>query len=119
MPTYEYQCTKCGDVFEVFQSIKASPLRKSDCKRCGEKRPVRRLVGAGGAVLFKGSGFYETDYRSESYKKAVKAEGKKKEGGGSSDGADKAPATTKSGEKQQASRASDGGDRSKPPSKGE
>lgn len=74
MPTYEYQCEECGSVFDVFQSIKAQPLRKADCETCGEKRKVRRLIGTGGAVIFKGSGFYQTDYRSESYKKAAKAE---------------------------------------------
>ncbi len=75
MPTYEYQCTACGTVFDVFQSIKAAPLRKTVCESCGEKRPVRRLIGTGGAVIFKGSGFYQTDYRSDSYKNAAKADG--------------------------------------------
>ncbi len=74
MPTYEYQCSSCGSVFDVFQSIKAAPLRKAECETCGEKRPVRRLIGTGGAVIFKGSGFYQTDYRSEGYKKAAKSE---------------------------------------------
>lgn len=76
MPTYEYQCTKCGRVFEVFQSITAKPKRRipTDCKRCNNMAPVQRLIGCGAGVLFKGSGFYETDYRSESYKKAAKAE---------------------------------------------
>ena len=60
MPTYEYQCTACGHSFEKFQSIKASRLRK--CPKCG-KFKLRRLIGSGGAVLFKGSGFYETDYK--------------------------------------------------------
>jgi putative FmdB family regulatory protein len=74
MPTYEYECTKCGEKFDVFQSIKARPLRRAECAGCGVARPVRRLVSAGGAVIFKGSGFYQTDYRSEGYKKAAKAE---------------------------------------------
>ncbi|MBN2563842.1 MAG: zinc ribbon domain-containing protein [Phycisphaerae bacterium] len=74
MPTYEYECRTCGETFDVFQSIKASPMRRAQCPACGGVRPVRRLVGTGGAILFKGSGFYETDYRSESYKKAAKAE---------------------------------------------
>ncbi|MCB9852548.1 MAG: zinc ribbon domain-containing protein [Phycisphaerales bacterium] len=74
MPTYEYQCGDCGSVFDVFQSIKAQPLRKADCENCGEKTKVRRLIGTGGAVIFKGSGFYQTDYRSDSYKKAATAE---------------------------------------------
>lgn len=75
MPTYEYQCTECGSVFDVFQSIKAAPLKKADCESCGAKRPVKRLIGTGGAVIFKGSGFYQTDYRSESYKSAAKSDG--------------------------------------------
>ncbi|GAG07890.1 unnamed protein product [marine sediment metagenome] len=67
MPTYEYLCENCGHEFERFQSITAGPLRK--CPRCN-KRTLKRLVGSGAGVIFKGSGFYETDYRSESYKKA-------------------------------------------------
>ncbi|MCZ6815355.1 MAG: zinc ribbon domain-containing protein [Planctomycetota bacterium] len=82
MPTYEYECKKCGSTFDIFQSIKASPLGKAACEKCGTVRPVRRLIGTGGGVIFKGSGFYQTDYRSESYKKAAKAE---KESSGSSD----------------------------------
>src|SRR3990172_7905053 len=87
MPTYEYECTQCGRRFEVFQSIKAKPHRKldTDCDRCDHRAPVRRLIGAGGGLLFKGSGFYQTDYRSESYKKAAEADkpstdGKKDDG---------------------------------------
>ena len=74
MPTYDYRCRECGEVFEVFQSITASPLRKADCESCGQKTTVQRLIGTGGAVIFKGSGFYQTDYRSEGYKNAAKAE---------------------------------------------
>jgi putative FmdB family regulatory protein len=73
MPTYEYECDACGHTFEKFQSIKARPLRT--CPSCG-KRKVRRLLGTGGAVIFKGSGFYATDYRSSSYQRdAKKAKG--------------------------------------------
>jgi len=71
MPTYEYQCGKCGYEFEQLQSITAKPLRK--CPVCG-KRELKRLIGTGAGVIFKGTGFYETDYRSESYTKAEKAE---------------------------------------------
>lgn len=71
MPTYEYECKKCGHTFEEFQSIKAEPLEKCNKKGCRGK--VRRLVGGGAGLLFKGSGFYITDYRSEGYKKAAKA----------------------------------------------
>ncbi len=71
MPTYEYMCEKCGYEFEQFQGITAKALRK--CPRCG-RMGLRRLIGAGAGIIFKGSGFYETDYRSESYKKAEKSE---------------------------------------------
>lgn len=71
MPTYDYICEDCGYEFEQFQSITAGPLRK--CGECG-KASLKRLIGSGSAVIFKGSGFYETDYRSESYKKAEKSE---------------------------------------------
>jgi len=71
MPTYEYACDNCGHEFERFQSITAQPLKR--CPLCGENR-LQRLIGAGGGVIFKGSGFYVTDYRSESYKKAAEAE---------------------------------------------
>jgi putative FmdB family regulatory protein len=66
MPTYEYICGNCGYEFEQFQSITARPLRK--CPECG-KANLKRLIGCGSGVIFKGSGFYETDYRSEGYKK--------------------------------------------------
>ncbi len=78
MPTYEYACTECDHQFEQFQSITASPLR--DCPKCG-RRKLRRLIGTGGGVLFRGSGFYQTDYRSESYRKAAEAEAKAAPGG--------------------------------------
>jgi len=74
MPTYEYQCTRCGETFELFQSITERPKRtvKTEVKKCGCDAPVTRLIGMGGGVLFKGDGFYQTDYRSESYKNAAK-----------------------------------------------
>jgi|SRR6516162_697225 putative FmdB family regulatory protein len=71
MPTYEYQCDACEHNFDEFQSINDKPLKK--CPKCG-KAKLRRVFGAGAAILFKGSGFYQTDYRSESYKAAAKAE---------------------------------------------
>ena len=73
MPTYDYICESCGCEFEQFQSITAKPLRT--CPKCG-KRELKRLIGAGAGVIFKGSGFYQTDYRSESYKKAQESEKK-------------------------------------------
>jgi putative FmdB family regulatory protein len=72
MPTYEYECDTCGLVFEEFQSITAPPLTK--CKKEGCPGAVRRLISPGAGFIFKGSGFYSTDYRSENYKKAAAAE---------------------------------------------
>jgi len=66
MPTYEYVCNHCKKKIDVFQSIKEKPKRK--CPSCG-KNGLKRLMGLGSGIIFKGSGFYETDYRSESYKK--------------------------------------------------
>lgn len=71
MPTYDYVCDACDHKFELFQSITAEPEKK--CPECG-KRKLRRLIGAGAAIVFKGSGFYQTDYRSESYKKRAEAD---------------------------------------------
>jgi putative FmdB family regulatory protein len=71
MPTYEYHCDACEHHFDEFQSINDKPLKK--CPACGKPK-LRRVFGAGAAILFKGSGFYQTDYRSESYKSAAKAE---------------------------------------------
>ena len=71
MPTYDYVCDGCGHAFELFQSM--TDAVKKSCPKCG-KRKLRRLIGAGGAIMFKGSGFYKTDYRSDSYKKAAAAD---------------------------------------------
>lgn len=71
MPTYDYLCDACGHEFEAFESITADP--RKDCPECKQPK-LRRKIGPGAAILFKGSGFYQTDYRSESYKKAAKAE---------------------------------------------
>jgi len=73
MPTYEYICRACGHEFEEFQSIKAAPV--AVCPKCRKKK-VERKIGIGGAVIFKGGGFYETDYRSESYRSGEEAERK-------------------------------------------
>ncbi|MFM8497330.1 MAG: FmdB family zinc ribbon protein [Planctomycetia bacterium] len=78
MPTYDYVCDGCGHAFELFQSM-TDPVKKT-CPKC-KKSKLRRLIGAGGAIVFKGSGFYKTDYRSESYKKGAAADsGGKAEG---------------------------------------
>jgi putative FmdB family regulatory protein len=79
MPTYDYECDACGHEFELFQGINDPVQRK--CPKCG-KLKLRRLFGTGAAVVFKGSGFYQTDYRSDSYKKAAEKENKGAEGGG-------------------------------------
>ena len=68
MPTYEYKCSACNHSFELFQSIKARSVRK--CPQCGMLK-VKRKIGIGAGVIFKGSGFYQTDYRSESYRKGA------------------------------------------------
>ena len=96
MPTYDYRCDACEHEFEHFQSMTASALRK--CPSCG-KLKLRRLIGTGAGIIFKGSGFYETDYRSDSYKKAAKAEKNSSSGGAteststSSDKAESKPAS--------------------------
>jgi len=71
MPTYDYKCNACGHTFEEFQSMSAPHLKK--CPKCG-KLKLERLIGTGAALMFKGSGFYITDYRSDSYKKAAEAD---------------------------------------------
>jgi putative FmdB family regulatory protein len=71
MPTYDYICDGCGHEFEAYESIKADPQKA--CPECKTDR-LRRKIGAGAAILFKGSGFYQTDYRSDSYKKSASAD---------------------------------------------
>ena len=76
MPTYEYVCEKCGHQFELFQSMNDQPLAVCPENLCARKRwgkgPVKRQVGRGGGLIFKGSGFYSTDYRSDKYNEAAK-----------------------------------------------
>ncbi len=71
MPTYDYECDACDHKFELYQSITADP--EKTCPKC-KKKKLRRLIGTGGAIVFKGSGFYQTDYRSETYKKSASAD---------------------------------------------
>jgi putative FmdB family regulatory protein len=91
MPTYEYSCEKCGQTFEAFQSMRDEPFRECPKELCRLPKwghgKVKRLLGTGAGIIFKGSGFYTTDYRSESYKEAAKKESpsKKPEGGEKSD----------------------------------
>ncbi len=84
MPTYDYRCKKCDHAWELFQSITAKPVRK--CPECG-KLSAKRMIGPGAGIIFKGSGFYQTDYRSDSYKKGAEAAKKSEEkASGKSDG---------------------------------
>ena len=110
MPTYDYVCDACEHAFEEFQSFSEEVLSK--CPKCGKKK-LRRLFGSGAAILFKGSGFYETDYRSESYKSGAKAEQeatKPKSDGESANGTAKseakpAPSNGKAGTKGKAAKS--------------
>jgi putative FmdB family regulatory protein len=90
MPTYDYACDACKHEFEQFESISVEPQKK--CPKC-KKNKLRRLFGAGGGLIFKGSGFYQTDYRPDSYKKAAEADKPKTE---SSDSSSKDSSSTKS-----------------------
>jgi len=101
MPTYDYECDACGHKFELFQSITENAKKK--CPSC-KKSKLRRLFGTGAAIVFKGSGFYQTDYRSDSYKKDASA--------------DKPAAPSDSGSSSSSSSKSDGGSSSKPKSDG-
>ena len=102
MPTYEYKCTACGHAFERFQSITAEPIKR--CPECG-KAKVKRLIGTGAGLIFKGSGFYITDYRDAGYKEKAKAEsgaagggeGKADAKGESKPGGEAAPAAASGG----------------------
>ncbi len=109
MPTYDYECDACGHRFEEFQTISADPLTK--CPQC-KKKKLRRLFGTGAALMFKGSGFYQTDYRSEGYRKAAAADGGSKGDSGSSgsssgsDGAKSSSSETKSSSESKSSKSS-------------
>lgn len=94
MPTYDYECDACGHRFELFQSISADPEKK--CPEC-KKLKLRRLIGTGAAVMFKGSGFYQTDYRSDSYKKSASADSKTTSSGGSSSSSESSGSSSSSG----------------------
>jgi putative FmdB family regulatory protein len=96
MPTYDYECDACAHKFEQYQGINDPKLTK--CPNC-KKQKLRRLIGTGAAIMFKGSGFYQTDYRSESYKKAAAADKPASE----SSSSDSKPAETKSSSDSKAS----------------
>jgi putative FmdB family regulatory protein len=86
MPTYDYSCEKCGKNFEAFQSMRDQPFRTCPKEHCQQKKwgkgTVKRLLGTGAGLIFKGSGFYTTDYRSNSYKEGAKKEAPATSGGG-------------------------------------
>ena len=105
MPTYEYICKACDHEFEEFQSITAPPLKK--CPACAKPK-LQRKIGTGAGIIFKGSGFYETDYRSDSYKKAEKADkesGKPAEAKSDATPASKSDSGTKAGAEKSAGNA--------------
>ena len=94
MPTYEYECKHCAHRFDQFQSITAEPLKK--CPSCS-RRQLQRLIGGGAGLIFKGSGFYITDYRSDNYKAGAKAEpgsGSSSSGNGKSTSGDSGSSTS-------------------------
>lgn len=108
MPTYDYECTACGVTFELFQPITEparKKLKKSDPKPCDCNAPVRRLIGTGGGIIFKGSGFYQTDYRGESYKKAEKADKESSSSKSTSESSE----SSKSSDSKQSGKKSGGG----------
>jgi putative FmdB family regulatory protein len=104
MPTYEYECQKCGHRFEEFQSMKDEPLKK--CPVC--KGKVKRLIGAGAGLLFKGSGFYITDYRSSGYSDKQKKDAGPA-GGGEKSGGEKSGGEKSGGEKSGGDKGRGGG----------
>ncbi|MCU0715846.1 MAG: zinc ribbon domain-containing protein [Pirellula sp.] len=106
MPTYDYECDACNHKFELYQSISAEP--EKTCPEC-KKKKLRRLIGTGGAVMFKGSGFYQTDYRSDSYKKAASSDSKSTSSDSSSAPASSASTTPSSTSKKSDSSAKSGG----------
>ncbi len=108
MPTYDYVCDNCDHDFELFQQMTASVKKK--CPECGENK-LRRLVGSGAGIIFKGTGFYETDYRSKSYRKAAEAEKNGATGSGKDKKKDGKKASKADGKKESAGKSTE----SKPP----
>jgi putative FmdB family regulatory protein len=111
MPTYEYSCEKCGQTFEVFQSMRDEPFKECPKEYCRLPKwghgKVKRLLGTGAGLIFKGSGFYTTDYRSPSYKEAAK-----KESGSAGD--KPAPAKDAPTSPKESPKTADGGKSKKP-----
>ncbi len=113
MPTYDYICDACDHAWELFQKITDDPIRK--CPHCGKLKAVRQF-GTGAALMFKGSGFYETDYRSDSYKKSAEADKPKKTE--SKDAASKGTKSDSAGSNASTSSDSTSSTGTKPDSKG-
>ena len=109
MPTYEYECRTCGHAFEEFQSIKAEPL--TACPREDCDGTVKKLISAGAGLLFKGSGFYITDYRSDGYKASAKADAANGSGSGAKGGGAKDGGGSKDGSSSSGSDSSSSGDK--------
>ena len=110
MPTYDYKCAACDHAWELFQSIKAEPEKK--CPSCGKKK-AKRLIGTGAGLIFKGSGFYITDYRSKSYSDAAKADKSSSESSTKSDTSSKSESSSTKSESASAKSSDSGGSKSK------
>ena len=109
MPTYDYECDACKHCFEEFQSMSDEVLKK--CPQC-KKKKLRRLIGTGAAIIFKGAGFYQTDYRSDSYKKSAAADQPKSESKSDAKSDSKSSKSSTGGDKS----SSQGGGKSSPSS---
>jgi putative FmdB family regulatory protein len=107
MPTYEYRCEKCQGTFELFQSMKDAAVEVCPKEQCRldtwGKGKVKRLLGTGAGLIFKGSGFYITDYRSSNYQEAAKKES------GTKDSGSKEGGSKQSGSKESSGAKADGG----------
>lgn len=103
MPTYDYKCDACQHQWEEFQSIKADPTKK--CPSCGKSK-ARRQIGGGAGLIFKGSGFYLTDYRSDSYKKAAEADQKASSSADTAPKSDSSSTSTNSSSKSEPAKKS-------------
>lgn len=103
MPTYDYECSACGHKFEAFQSFSEEPLVK--CPEC-KKKKLKRLFGAGAGIIFKGSGFYQTDYRSDGYRKSAESDSKAAAASSESKSSDSKPTESKPASSSSTSSAS-------------